>query len=285
VISVGSLSAGGTGKTAVTLYLAQRLQAQGHQVAVLARGYKRGQGPNLRLASQRQDAAYLGDELAMIAARGIQVVSAPNRVEGAKLAFEQGAEVVLLDDGFQHRRLGRQLDLVVVDAQWPRGGGPLPVGAERESPKSLSRASAVWVHGGALPESLSRHLPAGIPRVLGEMSPVCWLNQGNALPLEALHGKAVRAFAGIGRPGRFLQTLLDLGVEVVAWRAFSDHHVFSEREIQDLRCWADQGLLVSTEKDLGRLPADLAVWVLRVEMRPQSGEQELFQAIDRVIAG
>jgi len=285
VISVGSLSAGGTGKTAVTLYLAQRLQAEGRKVAVLARGYKRGRGPGLRLADQRRDAAYLGDELAMVAARGIQVVSAPDRVAGAQLAFEQGAEVVLLDDGFQHRRLGRQLDVVVVDAQWPRGGGPMPVGSEREGPRSLRRANAVWVHGGDLPLEMARHLPEGIPRVVGEMTPLCWLSQGQIIPLETHRGKPVRAFAGIGRPGRFLQSLLDLGVEVVAWRAFSDHHVFTKKELVDLRTWAEQGLLVCTEKDLGRLPADFPVWVLRVEMRPVSGVEALFEAIEEVLAG
>jgi tetraacyldisaccharide 4'-kinase len=285
VISVGSLSAGGTGKTAVTLYLAQRIQESGRKVTVVSRGYKRAKGPKIRLATQGLAADFLGDELAMVAARGIEVISAPDRVAGALLAFEKGAEVVILDDGFQHRRLGRSLDIVVIDAQWPRGGGPMPVGSEREGPKSLTRAGAVWVHGGILPASMESFLPSGIPKVSGELSPVCWLNQGQSIPLETLKAKPVRAFAGIGRPGRFLSSLLAIGVDVVEWRAFSDHHVFSPKEIEELRAWSAQGLLVTTEKDWPRLPNDLPVWVLRMEMRPTSGIEPLFEEIERAIAG
>jgi len=285
VISVGSLSAGGTGKTAVTLYLAQRIQESGRKVTVVARGYKRAKGPKIRMAAQGQGGGFLGDELAMVSARGIDVISAPDRVLGAALAFENGADIVLLDDGFQHRRLGRTLDIVVIDAQWPRGGGPMPVGSERESPKALSRADAVWVHGGDLPATMEQFLPSGIPRVSGDLAPVCWLNEGRSIPLETLKGKPVRAFAGIGRPGRFLASLLAVGVEVVEWRAFSDHHVFSPKDLADLRAWSAQGLLVTTEKDKPRLPDDLALWVLRMEMNPTSGIEPLFVEIERAIAG
>jgi tetraacyldisaccharide 4'-kinase len=285
VISVGSLSSGGTGKTALTALLAAEITKTGKQVTVLARGYKREKGPKIRLADERADAAYLGDELAMLAARGIQVLSCPDRVAGAELAFAQGADVVLLDDGFQHRRLARQMDVVLIDGHWPRGGGPMPVGAEREGLKALRRANVIWIQGEQLPEEMAAFLRPGIPHVYGKLEPVCWVDGKALLPLESLAGKKVRAFAGIGRPGRFLASLLALDLEVVEWKAFPDHHVFRPEELDALRAWAEQGLLLTTEKDRVRLPPDLRALALRVEMRPTAGHEAFLEALQRVLAG
>jgi len=280
---VGSLSAGGTGKTAVTQLLANEIAKTGKRVTVLARGYKRSPGPAIRIAEERKDAGYLGDELAMLAARGIEVLSAPDRVAGAREAFQRGAEVVLMDDGFQHRRLARDLDVVVVDGQWPRGGGPMPVGAEREGLGALRRADAIWVHGGPLPDEMAAHLRPGVPRVRASLQPRCWIQDGISIPLDSLKGKPVRAFAGIGRPGRFLAQLLELGLEVQEWKAFPDHHAFRPAEVERLREWSARGLLVTTEKDRVRLPADLQVTVLRVEMQVETGEGDFLDLLHRVL--
>ena len=284
VVSVGSLGSGGTGKTVVTLYIAGELQRRGQQVAVVARGYKRQSGPSIRLAEDRSDAAFLGDELAMMSRRGIEVVSGPDRVKSAAVARERGASVVVLDDAFQHRRIARDLDVVVIDGEWPRSGGPMPVGTEREGVQALHRADVIWLHGAALDSGFRARLPADVIQVRGNLHPVGWVNAGELLPLDALEGLRVCAFAGIGRPGRFLAMLVELGVEVVHWRAFPDHHQFNDTEIEELRLASKEGLLVCTEKDFVRLPEGFPALALRVEMRIEEGEEALQTRLAEVVA-
>jgi len=287
VISVGSLSTGGTGKTSVTLYLAQELSRKGKQVAVVARGYKRGPGPRIRLASESLEAGYLGDELAMVARRGIMVVSSPDRRSGVAKAFERGADVCVLDDAFQHRRVSRSLDVVVVDPEWAFGGGGIPMGAQREGLSGLKRADVVWVQGDAdLPESFERRIPKEACLVSSRLRPVCWVSQGQHIQaLDALVGQDVFAFAGIGRPGRFLRSVLEAGVHVQEWKAFPDHHVFSSDDLEALKKWSERGILVTTEKDLARLPAALSALALRVEPVVLTGEVGLWEKLDEVLAG
>ncbi len=280
VVSVGSLGSGGAGKTPVSAWLAEYLGARGISATVVARGYGRGRkGRFVRVPGSRRDADWLGDELAMLARRGVSVVSSPDRVAGAEVAFAQGAEVVVLDDGFQHRRIARDLDIVVVDGRWPGEGGPIPAGERREPVDAVRRADVLWVSGGPTPERLAQSLKPGALVVRSHLQPVCWVRGDMELPLAELAHRSVCAFAGIARPGRFLSHLVGLGVRIGGWRTFPDHHRFSPREIRDLLTWSRGRPLVTTEKDRVRLPTDLEVWSLRVRCVPVEGMESLEQLL------
>ena len=159
----------------------------------------------------------------------------------------------------------------------------MPVGTEREGPNSLQRADVVWLYGGELDEQLSRTIPPGALRVRGQLHPVCWMSGDEELGLDALHGVQVCAFAGIGRPGRFLATLIQLGLEVVHWQAFPDHHEFTEAELDQFRTRAQDYTLVCTEKDRVRLPDSFPAVALRVEMRIEEGQEALREQLKRVV--
>ena len=289
VISVGNIASGGTGKTPVVDWALSVLDEAGRRPAVLSRGYGREPGPALRLGGRDSDpppdGAWLGDEPAQLARRGRLVVSCPDRRAGARAAAEAGADVVVLDDGFQHRRLGRELDIVVVDAARPTAGGVIPAGELREGIEALGRADAVWVNHGALLPALRARLRPGAVIVEGRFAPVCWVRGGAEQPLNAIVGE-VAAFAGIARPGRFLQTLLDLGLTVAHWAAFPDHHRFTADELASLSTLAAAPRpLVTTEKDLSRLPDTVDAWGLRVRCAPTSGGDALRRLILDAVEG
>jgi tetraacyldisaccharide 4'-kinase len=276
VVSVGSLGSGGAGKTPVSAWVAEILRNRGISVTVVARGYGRGRlGGFVRTPGSRRDAKWLGDELAMLARRGVSVVSSPDRVAGAEVAFAQGAEVVVLDDGFQHRRIARDLDIVVVDGRWPDEGGPIPAGERREPVDAIRRADVLWVSAGPTPGHLVRALKPGALVVRSRLEPVCWVRGDTELPLGELAHRAVCAFAGIARPGRFLSQLVGLGVRIGGWRTFPDHHPYRPGDIEDLLTWSRGRPLVTTEKDGVRLPSDLEVWSLRVRCVPVEGLEPL----------
>lgn len=287
VISVGALAAGGAGKTPAVAWLARRLQQElGEQaVWVVARGYRRrGGGDEVRsgLPGAAWDVGHLGDEPELLRRRGIPVVSAPDRVAGAREAVRQGARVVLLDDGFQHRRLARDLDIVCIDAAWPAARGPIPVGERREPWSALQRAHWLWEsHGGGpplrpgraavAPPAVELPVPCDLPVVQCRLRPVGWLHQGRRLPLDAVDGK-VKVGAGIARPERFLSTLLDLGLEPVEVKLVRDHG-----ELGALAPGA-----VVTEKDAARFPQDADVHALVLEAEVFGGEALVQAALERV---
>ena len=133
----------------------------------------------------------------------------------------------------------------------------------------------VWVRDGGVPDRLLSVLRPGTLVVRARMVSVCWLRGNEEHPLEALEDRAVCAFAGIARPGRFLEHLAGLGVRVKGWRVFRDHHPYSEADVEQLLSWARGRPLVTTEKDRVRLPKDLEVWALRVRTEPYEGMTEL----------
>ncbi|MFT5679369.1 MAG: tetraacyldisaccharide 4'-kinase [Myxococcota bacterium] len=254
VVSVGSLVAGGAGKTPAVAWLAERLPG----AWVVARGYRRG-GDDDGVRSEGD----LGDELEMLRRRGIPVISAPDRVAGAQEAVRQGARLILLDDGFQHRRLHRDLDIVCIDGRYPDSGGLIPMGSRREPWSALSRASFVW-HSHAdhpLPRAISQ------PTVSARYRPVGWLRRGVVLPLSAFTGPCT-VVTGIARPEGFVCALLSAGLTVASLKALPDH--------------APLGTLppgaVVTEKDAARLPPDADVWALKMELEV-TGAEPLLAAI------
>jgi tetraacyldisaccharide 4'-kinase len=259
VVSVGNLTLGGTGKTPCVEYLARFYRDRGTQVVILSRGYGGSNGPN-------DEALVLEENLP-----DVPHLQGADRVALAGVAVEElEAELLILDDGFQHRRLSRDLDVVLLDATDPFGRGRLfPRGLLREPPSSLRRADAVMLtrcdqvagkEANELTERV-RKLAPGRTVVSTTHAPVAWLQHGQPdRPVEVLRGKPVAAFCGIGNPEAFRRTLRAVGVKPIAFRTFPDHHAYTRAVVEDLRDWARQqpadAVLATTQKDAVKLRID-----------------------------
>lgn len=245
VVCIGNLTAGGSGKTPVTLAVLDILRERSISAAALIRGYGgRMRGP-LVVDMAVHTAPDVGDEALLLATRSRTIVAA-DRAAGAKLADERGVDVVVMDDGYQNFTLAKDIQIVVVDATAGFGNGyMLPAGPLRESVRDgLARADAVVLVG------------AGSPDLSSFSGPVF---RASLLPAggEDLAGRRVLAFAGIGRPEKFFDTLHALGARVVAAVPFPDHHIFRAEALADLRskAQAENAMLITTEKDFVRLAA------------------------------
>jgi tetraacyldisaccharide 4'-kinase len=278
VISVGNLAVGGTGKTPLVAWIARRIKADGLFPAVVSRGYGGSAGPGPLVVSTgegpRVNARTCGDEPHLLARslKGVIVVVGADRIEGARAAGAAGANAVLLDDGFQHRRLARDLDIVVLDARAPFDDGRLlPRGSLREPPSALARAqlvvltrvregdpateaiAAVRAAGYAGPIVRAGHRTTGFTDVTGAE---------RAAPRRAL------AFCGIGDPNLFRRDIAAAGVETAGFHPFRDHHPYTVADWDALIGEANAlGVpLVTTEKDLSRLEAAAGASLGRAEV-------------------
>ena len=239
VICVGNLTAGGSGKTPVAIAIAEMLRAMGHRPYFLTRGYGGSErGP--ALASRGHSAAVMGDE-ALLLARTAPAIVARDRAQGARLAREKGATVLVMDDGHQNFTLRKSLSLVVVDAESGFGNGrQIPAGPLRETVvQGLARADAVILVGDGEPDLKGYKGPVPRARLRPEGA--------------GFAGKNVFAFAGIGRPEKFVASLEESGAHLTGSCFFDDHHAYAEHEIAQLRMVAGDALLVTTEKDFVRL--------------------------------
>lgn len=285
VISVGNLTLGGTGKTPMVEAIATLLCQRGYRVGVLSRGYGRRCREALTVVSDGARCLVPpevgGDEPVLLAERlpGVPVVVGRDRYAAGMLAVERFAvEVLVLDDGFQHLQLGRDLDILLLDAARPFGTGRLfPRGDLRERPSALARADVIvftgWEQGmPVLPSTLP--LAHSLPPSFRSCHEPCGLRalaDGRVLPLAALNGRRVLAFCGIGGPESFRRTLHRLGAVVVGFVTFPDHHPYTHPELADLIRMAEEHrteVLVTTEKDSIRLrrlqPLPWQVWALQI---------------------
>ena len=257
VICVGNLTVGGNGKTPTVIALAERLSAAGRAVHVVSRGYGGTTlGPH-RVDPARDIAAATGDEPLLIA-QFVPVWVAKDRLAGCQAAAKAGAEVILLDDGFQDPKVAKTASIVVVDAGLGFGNGCLiPAGPLREPVRSgLARADLVLVIGEG-----SVDLATDTPVVRARLDP---LDTGMDWT-----GHRVLAFAGIGRPEKFFATLRSLGADLVETVELADHEPISKTMIQRLsRRAAEIGAqLVTTEKDIARIDPDLRPLALPLPVR------------------
>jgi tetraacyldisaccharide 4'-kinase len=253
VLCVGNFVVGGAGKTPATIALAKRLIGSGEKIFFLSRGYRSAaeRGPPIRVDPLRHGAAEVGDE-ALLLARAAPTIASADRVAAGGLAIEQGASLLILDDGLQNPALEKDMRLAVVDGATGVGNGlTLPAGPLR-APLStqIDFVSAVVIVGAGAPgaEIAERARAVGKPVVSAKLI----ADEATAAKLK---GQRVYAFAGLGRPEKFYATLADLGAEIVGTASFPDHHLYAQSEIARLRRAARQedALLVTTEKDLVRL--------------------------------
>ncbi|AMV39836.1 tetraacyldisaccharide 4'-kinase [Planctomyces sp. SH-PL62] len=255
VVSVGNLTLGGTGKTPMVEWLARWYRARDVRVCLISRGYGRADAVNdeaLVLEENLPDVPHLQD---------------PDRVRLAEIAVDElETELIVLDDGFQHRRLARDLDLVLLDALDPFGLGRLfPRGLLREPATSLKRADAVIVTRADLApadrlaaiRSEVRRRNATIPILEARHAPRDLVDgDGSASSLDGLDGREVAAFCGLGNPEGFRRSLESLGCRIADLRVFPDHHPYSAEDVADLVRWAGASganLVLTTQKDLVKL--------------------------------
>lgn len=253
VLCIGNLVVGGAGKTPTALALAERLIAAGEKPWFLSRGYRSraAHGPPLRVDRENHLAADVGDEPLLLARVAPTLVSA-DRVAAAKIAAEQGASVLILDDGLHNPALEKDLKLIVVDAAAGVGNGQcLPAGPLRAPlSEQLEFASGLVIFG----EDARGETIAARARLMGKpiLRAQLVLAPGQAAELK---GRRVYAFAGIGRPEKFFLSLTEAGARLVGAAGFPDHHPYRREDIARLQRAArdDEALLVTTEKDFARL--------------------------------
>lgn len=268
VISVGSLTAGGTGKTPIVEYVVAEFMNQHKKVAVVSRGYKRASKGCVVVSDGHTilaDATQGGDEPVQIARkhRSAVVVVDEDRVRGTRTAVDRfGSEVVVLDDGFQHRRLARDLDIVVIDVEWPpQREWLLPAGKRREPMAALRRAGALvfsrWTPESEAVKQYYRQrtsVPMFDARFVA--STLVRLSDGSQLQRDSVRGQSCFVFCGIARPEVFEQTVKGLGVQVKGRRFFPDHYRYTLSDAERfLREATDLGVdfVLTTEKDAVRL--------------------------------
>lgn len=274
VVVVGNITAGGTGKSPLTAALTGMLQRHGWRPVILSRGYG-GKSDRYPLGvTPETEAGVAGDEPVMLAAQsGCPVVVDPDRKRGALWALEQNlGNILVCDDGLQHYRLPRDIELAVFDGARGIGNGALiPVGPLREPLERLESVDFVVTNGGWL-EDLSHEHQFTMTLAPTELRN---LASGETLPPENLHGQPVTAVAGIGNPQRFFDTLRGLGAQVTA-RAMPDHHRFTRKDLQS----GEGEWLVITAKDAVKC-RDIApanTWVLAVTASLPDRFEEAFMA-------
>jgi tetraacyldisaccharide 4'-kinase len=280
VVSVGNLTLGGTGKTPMVEWLARWFHERGVRVALISRGYGARAGrfndEALELRQKLPDLPHLLDA---------------DRVRAAEQAVRQmHCQLILLDDGFQHRRIFRDLDIVLVDALEPFGFDHVfPRGTLREPPSGLARAQAIVLTRADLVEAAAR---AKIREQITHYAPqALWIEAthapqslvaagGETRSIDSLTGQVVAAFCGIGNPAAFRKTLERCGYHIAAFREFPDHHGYSLRDIDDLSAWADglaAAAVVCTRKDLVKIAcsrlAEKPLWALAIGLDVLAGRE------------
>jgi tetraacyldisaccharide 4'-kinase len=289
VVSVGNLTLGGTGKTPLVKWLANWFGHRGFRPAIVSRGYAAGHdGVNDEALELRQS---LPD---------VPHVQNPDRVAAAGAAMEyHGCDLILLDDGFQHRRLARDLDIVLIDALEPFGFDHVfPRGTLREPVTGLRRADVVCL---SRADAVAPRDRESIQRRVAELAPdAVWCEVQHAAgglsnaahksaPWDVLRGRRVAAFCGIGNPAGFRHTLSTAGCEIVAWRTFPDHFPYPDATLAPLcedveRSQAD--LVVCTQKDLVKIRreeiAGRPLWAVTIEIAFLAGQEALEQALQKV---
>jgi tetraacyldisaccharide 4'-kinase len=289
VISVGNITLGGTGKTPMVEWISRWYRTRGLRVAILSRGYGDTSGMN-------DEGRVLEGNLP-----DVPHLQGADRVALASVAVEElESEVLVLDDGFQHRRLARDLDVVLLDALDPFGLGRIfPRGLLREPVGSLRRAGVIVLSRADLVDKASRQaIRAQAERKAGQLhwalarhAPIDLIDaQAQSYPLSAAQGCKAAAFCGIGNPEGFRRTLEGLGLELVGFRSFPDHHPYSAKDVADLAAWLNTlgaDLALTTQKDSVKLRASslgpVPLRAIRIGLDVMEGSETLEQSLSALL--
>jgi tetraacyldisaccharide 4'-kinase len=291
VISVGNLSMGGTGKTPCVLRVAELLKSRGANPGILTRGYGRvSPAPLLALAPGDQlPTFHTGDEPQIFLRSRIAPVGVGKDrvITGAELIRRFDCDALILDDGFQHTALARDLDIVLIDALNPlAGGGVFPLGRLREPFSGIARADVVLItrseFSDLVPaiERAVREWNTRAPILRARIQPRAWVNAttGESYPPDQPPFRRAGAFCGLGNPQSFRRTLGQMGIEPVGWQEFADHHHYRVHQLKRLHYGFKQAgadAMVTTEKDVVNLPEmheALPIYFLRIAMQIEHEE-------------
>jgi tetraacyldisaccharide 4'-kinase len=301
VLSVGNLTFGGTGKTPFVEFLARRFRFEGKRPAILSRGYRRrsagvvvvsrGEGP---LVGPDEG----GDEPVAMARRlpGVPVVVAERRADGARTAIELGADLLLLDDGYQHLALARDVNLLLVDAADPFGGGQLPpAGRLREPLSAITRADAVVFtrvnRGDPTPEAretIARWNPQAPVFTARLRSAGLWDESGSPVALSRLAARRFVAVCGVANPAGFAGSLAELELRPEELFAFPDHHRYGRRDLERIRRAADRtgsAWILTTEKDAVKIEGKTLLPVVTLRLDVEVAEAGFFPLLLARISG
>ena len=308
VISLGNITVGGTGKTPTAQRLAKEIRDMGYRVVILNRGYRAkfygevgivSDGKNLKM-----DATQAGDEAYMLAKHlpNVPVLIGARRAVTGQYAIENfGAEVVILDDGYQHWQVIRDLDILLIDAVSVFGNGHLlPRGTLRESISHISRASVCLLtkvdqaaegSRDLIRRTVRKYNPSAQivesihePRCLIPLAEWSTNLAGEGISVDTINGRRVMAVSAIGNPASFERTLRDLGAEIISSLRYPDHHDYTVMEMEDILRQADSfaaEMIIVTEKDAVKIPEEVAaetwsipIFVISVEVKFQSGASD-----------
>jgi len=306
VVSIGNITTGGTGKTPLVATVAEWAHKSGFRVGILSRGYKGQRSHNTVVVSDGKKVLAsvdeAGDEPFLLARRlrSVPVLISKKRHRIGQLALRLfDSELLLLDDGYQHLSLHRDLNVLLLDAKKPFGSRSLlPLGPLREPVEQIKRADLIIITrctveypGDDLADFLQRNFP-GRPIFRAGHFPDHVISPlvGKAHPPGILSGRKVVAFAGLANPDDFLEMLKGLGAHIIHFKAFSDHHRFTKDEIEELASWrkrSDGDFLLTTEKDWvridGKIGVDLDIAILTIKIRILSGSDTFFDIIKQGI--
>ncbi|MBF0124555.1 MAG: tetraacyldisaccharide 4'-kinase [Magnetococcales bacterium] len=283
VVSVGNLTSGGTGKTPLVAWIGRYLSAAGVPIAIVSRGYKNRSSDAVTCVADRSGIRLTppvaADEAFMLARQlpGVPILTSPHRRLATAMAVDKfGAQGILLDDGFQHLAVARDLNLVLIDSHAPFGNGRLlPAGLLRESPSALLRSDAVIMTRADQEEAVMtttmawlRDVAPNRPLLRAIHRPLAWLplnDQRTPRPLSQLQGEIVFAFCAIAQPQSFRQTLEQLGLSVSGMMTFRDHHFFTTDDYTAIMQRARASgatAVVCTEKDMVKIKLSKPVFSL-----------------------
>ncbi len=287
VVSIGNITTGGTGKTPITIYFAEQWQKKGHKVGIVSRGYGRKNQNTVILVSKGAQplvsADTVGDEPYLMAERlkKIPIVVAADRFSGCQILISQfGVDVILLDDGFQHLKLHRDVNLLLIDATKPFGNGHLlPRGSLRESPSAIKRADHVIMTRtdeqlpmDAMIQKIKPYQESMLQSRF-EASALIDLSTHEELQPAVLANARVLPFCGIGNPNAFITQLKKLGARIEAPFIFEDHHPYQEKDLIEISEAAKKrGVIhiVTTEKDAVKIkqfiPSNMKIFALRIDL-------------------
>jgi len=271
VICIGGVTAGGAGKTPVALYFGTRMNALNINAFYLTRGYGGSLVGPVRVNPEKHTAAEVGDE-PLLLAQILPTIKCADRLAGAKLALKQGAEAIIMDDGFQNPSLTKKLSVLVVDGRTGFGNGRLiPAGPLRERIKNAVNRSHMIV-------TVNR--TTRIPPFPDD-KPV-FVATTFAKDGAMFKGKKIFAFCGLAYPEKFFEMLRSLGVKMIASQAFADHHPYTRQELNKLiiAASAEKAVLVTTSKDMVRVPPDLRDCMIAIEL---GLEMDNASALDNII--
>ena len=311
VISIGNITTGGTGKTPLVIWLCKQLisdskfQISNSQCGILTRGYKATKNSKLKTQNYSDEPAILAESCPEI-----KVIVNPDRVESAAEAVSEfGINTLVMDDGFQHRRLGRNLDIVTIDATKPFGYGKmLPAGLLREPISSLKRADAAVI---TRCDQITEAELSQIEKKLGTINPDMIIARSIHAPtnvkstdnkeisLEQLKDKKVFAFCGIGNPDAFLNTITTTGSELVGSKVYNDHHHYTDNCLADIYEQAEglkADLILTTQKDWTKIISNFKFQIsdfesslpfayIVIEIKFLAGEDKLRGLIEKTLAG